>query len=100
SVPFGYAAGQILAQAVTATKSLDHDKIAKYIHANAFKTVAGDIAYNANGDWTEARTVFTQFQNVAPNNIEQFRTVDHQVIVWPDKYKTGKMVYPYADAKK
>ncbi|MBN9050238.1 MAG: amino acid ABC transporter substrate-binding protein [Rhizobiales bacterium] len=99
-VPFGYAAGQILAQAVTATKSLDHDKIAKYIHANAFKTVAGDIAYNANGDWTEARTVFTQFQNVAPNNIEQFRTVDHQVIVWPDKYKTGKMVYPYADAKK
>jgi branched-chain amino acid transport system substrate-binding protein len=59
-----------------------------------------DYSYNANGDWTEARTVFTQFQNVVPNNIEQFRTVDHQVIVWPDKYKTGKMIYPYADAKK
>lgn len=99
-VPFGYAAGQILAQAVTATKSLDHDKLAKYIHANKFSTVAGEIAYNPNGDWTEARTVFTQFQKVVPNNIEQFRTVDHQVIVWPDKYKTGKMIYPYADAKK
>src|ERR1700730_1180230 len=31
--PFGYAAGQILAKAVTETKSLDHDRIAKYIHA-------------------------------------------------------------------
>ena len=27
--PFGYAAGQILAQAVTATKGLDHDQIAR-----------------------------------------------------------------------
>ena len=25
-----------------------------------------DYSYNANGDWTEARTVFTQFQNVVP----------------------------------
>ena len=32
-VPFGYAAGQILAQAVTETKSLDHDKLAEYIHS-------------------------------------------------------------------
>ena len=47
--PFGYAAGQILAQAVTETKSLDHDKIAKYIHATTFKTVAGEIAYNKRG---------------------------------------------------
>ena len=31
-VPFGYAAGEVLAQAVTATKSLDHDKLADYIH--------------------------------------------------------------------
>src|SRR5438034_9239315 len=38
--PFGYAAGQILSQAVTATKSLDHDKIAKYIHATTFNTDA------------------------------------------------------------
>jgi len=99
-VPFGYAAGQILAQAVTETKSLDHDKIAKYIHATTFKTVAGEIAYNAAGDWTEPRTVFTQFQNVAPNNIEQFRTVKPQPILWPEKYRSGTMIYPYADARK
>ena len=99
-VPFAYAAGQILAAAVTATKSLDHGKIAAYIHENKFSTVAGEIAYNKNGDWTEPRTVFTQFQNVAPNDLEQFSKTDHQVILWPDKFKTGNMVYPYADAAK
>jgi len=99
-VPFAYAAGQVLAQAVTATKSLDHDKLATYIHANKFSTVAGEIAYNKNGDWTEPRTVFTQFQDVAPNDLEQFSKTDHQVILWPDKYKTGKMLYPYTDATK
>jgi branched-chain amino acid transport system substrate-binding protein len=50
-VPFGYAAGQILAKAVTETKSLDHDKIAKYIHANTFDTVAGQLRFGKDGEW-------------------------------------------------
>jgi branched-chain amino acid transport system substrate-binding protein len=95
-VPFAYAAGEILAEAVTKTKGFDHDKLATYIHGHTFSTVAGEIAYNKNGDWTQPRTVFTQFQNVAPNDIEQFSKTDHQVIVWPDKYKTGNIIYPYA----
>lgn len=98
--PFGYAAGQILAQAVTETKGLDHDKIAKYIHATTFKTVAGDIAYNAEGDWAQPRTVFTQFQDVQPGNVEQFRDGLRQPILWPPQYKTGAIVYPYAEAKR
>jgi branched-chain amino acid transport system substrate-binding protein len=98
--PFGYAAGQILAKAVRGTKSFDHDKLAKYIHAHTFDTVAGKIAYNAAGDWTHARMVFTQFQNVTPHDLGQFSNTKHQVIVWPDKLKTGSMIYPYADAKK
>jgi branched-chain amino acid transport system substrate-binding protein len=99
-VPFAYAAGQILAEAVTATKGFDHDKLASYIHGHKFSTVAGEIAYNKNGDWTEPRTVFTQFQNVAPNDMEQFSKTDHQVILWPEKYKTGNIIYPYTDATK
>lgn len=99
-VPFAYAAGQVLAEAVTQTKGFDHDKLASYIHGHKFSTVAGEIAYNKNGDWTEPRTVFTQFQNVTPNDLEQFSKVDHQVILWPDKYKTGKIIYPYSEAAK
>jgi branched-chain amino acid transport system substrate-binding protein len=99
-VPFGYAAGQILAQAVTETKSLDHDKLAAYIHNNTFKTVAGDIAYGQDGEWKDTRQFLTQFQNVEPNNVEQFRDGHKQPILWPPEYKTGDMIYPYADARK
>ncbi len=94
-VPFGYAAGQILAKAVTETKSLDHDKIAKYIRSNTHATVAGDVAFGKDGEWAEPRTVFTQFQNVEPNDVAQFRDGEKQPVLWPEKYKTGTIVYPY-----
>ena len=56
-VPMGYAAGQVLAKAVTETKSLDHDKLAAYIHANKFDTVVGEIAFGKDGEWTEAAPI-------------------------------------------
>jgi branched-chain amino acid transport system substrate-binding protein len=95
-VPFGYAAGQILAKAVTETKSLDHDKIAKYIHANTFDTVAGPLKFGKDGEWAEPRTVFSQFQGVVPNDVAQFRDGSKQPVLWPEKFKNGKMIYPYA----
>jgi branched-chain amino acid transport system substrate-binding protein len=97
--PFGYAAGQILAEAVTATRSFDHDKIARYIHATTFKTVAGDIAYTGEGEWAESRMVFTQFQDVQPNDMRQFMDGKKQPVLWPEKYKTGEIVYPYAEKR-
>jgi len=99
-VPFGYAAGQVLAKAVTETKSLDHEKLADYVRANTFPTVVGDIAYGKDGEWATPRTVFTQFQNVIGNDVDQFRDTSKQVILWPAEYKTGNIVYPYAEAKK
>jgi branched-chain amino acid transport system substrate-binding protein len=98
--PFGYAAGQVLEQAVQATKSLDHDKLAAYIHGHEFKTVAGPIAFASDGEWVEGRNVFTQFQNVVPGNIEQFANGSVQPVLWPPQYHTGKIIYPYADAVK
>ncbi len=98
--PFAYAAGEVLAQAVEATKSLDHVKLADYIHAHSFKTVAGEIAYGKDGEWAKSRQFFTQFQGVSGNDINQFRDTTHQVIVWPAEYKTGNVIYPYQDAKK
>jgi branched-chain amino acid transport system substrate-binding protein len=96
--PFGYAAGQILGQAVNATKSLDHDRIAQYVHATTFSTVAGDIAFGKDGEWTKPRTVFSQFQDVQPGNVEQFRDGSRQPILWPPEYRKGAMIYPYAEA--
>jgi len=99
-VPFGYTNGQILDQAVTATKSLDHEVLAKYIHSHSFKTVAGEISFGKDGEWSQPRMVLTQFQNVEPNNVAQFRSGAKQPILWPPAYKTGDMIYPYDKARK
>jgi branched-chain amino acid transport system substrate-binding protein len=98
--PLGYAAGQVLAQAVEGTKSLDQKKLADYMHTNKFATVVGDIKFGKDGEWDKPRVFFTQFQHVAPNSLDQFRDSSHEVVVWPKEYKTGDMIYPYADAKK
>jgi branched-chain amino acid transport system substrate-binding protein len=99
-VPFGYAAGQVLAQAVEATQGTDHGKLADYMQRHTFKTVVGDIAFGKDGEWAKSRQLFTQFQNIVPNDLEQFRAGTKQVILWPAEYKTGNMIYPYAEARK
>jgi len=99
-VPFGYAAGQVLAQAVEGTKSLDHDKLADYMHSQTFDTVVGKVKFANDGEWAQARFAFTQFQNVKPNDLDQFRDGSKQPVLWPAEYKTGNIVYPYADARK
>jgi branched-chain amino acid transport system substrate-binding protein len=98
--PLGYAAGQVLAQAVENTRSLDQVKLAAYMHSHAFHTVVGEISFGKDGEWTKSRVVFTQFQNVTDNSVDQFKDTTHEVIVWPDQYKSGAMIYPYVDARK
>ena len=98
--PFAYSAGQVLAQAVTETKSLDHAKLAAYMHQAKFDTVSGSFSFASDGEWAKSRQVWTQFQNVQPNNLDQFRDGKVQPIIWPADVKTGNLIYPYADAKK
>jgi branched-chain amino acid transport system substrate-binding protein len=98
--PFGYAGGQVLAEAVQATGSLDHDKLADYMHGHTFDTVVGKIAFDKDGEWREPRVVWTQFEDVTDNGLEQFRELKHEVIVWPPNYRTAPLIYPYADALK
>jgi len=98
--PFAYANLQVLAAAVESTKSLDQDKIADFLRSNTIKTIVGDIKWGPNGEWAEARVLAVQFHDVKGGDLEQFRDDSKQTILWPAKYATGKVVYPYADAKK
>jgi branched-chain amino acid transport system substrate-binding protein len=100
NVPFAYAAGQVLAKAVADTKSLDHDKLADYIHATSFPTVLGELAFGRNGEWKKSRTFVSQFQNITGNDLSQFRDTTRQVVLWPPEYSTGEIIYPYQYAKK
>src|SRR5215813_6770839 len=93
--PYAYARMQLIAQAVTATGGTDDDKLAEYCRKTTFKTVVGDVSFNAQGEWTEAAVLAVQFQGVAGNGLDQFKDPKTEVILWPKKYATGKIIYPY-----
>src|ERR687897_793481 len=97
--PFNYAIGQMLEQAVGATKSLDHKRLADYFRKNEVKTVVGPIRYDKNGEWASPRVVQAQFRGVADKDMEQFPKADKQVVVYPDEYKTGDVITPFEKAR-
>ncbi|MET0277318.1 MAG: amino acid ABC transporter substrate-binding protein [Pseudorhodoplanes sp.] len=94
--PFAYAAMQILEQAIKATGGLNDDALAKYIHANTFKTIVGDVKFNELGEWEQARPIVVQFQGIQGTGLEQYMTGGKQVIVYPPEYKDGELVTPYS----
>ncbi len=98
--PYGYAMGQLLEQAVNATKSLDQKAIAKYLHEHEFKTIVGPIAFDADGEWKVGGTLMAQFHNVADKNIDQFRQPGKQVILAPERLKTGELATPFEAQRK
>jgi len=97
--PQAYAQFQVLAQAITATKTLNDDKLADYIRTNTFKTVLGDVKFGKGGEWAEGRVLQVQFQNIKGNDVDQFKDVKTQVVVSPKDYVSGTAVYPYEKAK-
>jgi len=94
--PFAYAAMQVLEQAIKATGSLNDDKLASYIHNNAFNTIVGDIRFNELGEWATARMLLVQFQNVQGSGLDQYMTGHKQVILYPPEYKDGELEAPFA----
>jgi branched-chain amino acid transport system substrate-binding protein len=97
--PFAYSELQILGQAVEATKSLDENKLAEYMHSHPFQTIEGDIAFGPEGEWTEARPIWAQYHDIKGHDVEQFREPKTVTILSPAKYKTGDMIYPYSKAR-
>ena len=98
--PLVYATFQVLEQAVEGAKTLDHDKLAQYMHATTFKTIMGEIKFGPDGEWAEPRILTIQYQGVKGNDLEQFSKPGVQVILDPPAYKTGTLKYPYSAAEK
>src|SRR5215831_8564772 len=97
---WAYAYLQVLGEAIEATKSLNDDVLADYIRKTKFSTVVGDVKFGAKGEWAEERMLLIQFQNIKDNSIDEFRDLSTEVIIDPPQYKSGNLIYPYADAKK
>ena len=98
--PFNYAIGQILEQAIGATKSLDSKVLAKHLHANEFKTIVGPISWGPDGERAKPSVPMIQFRGIADKNVEQFRQPGKQVIVYPPQFKSGDPIVPYDKARK
>jgi branched-chain amino acid transport system substrate-binding protein len=97
--PFNYAIGQMLEQAVTATKSLDHKVLADYLRKNEMKTIVGPIRYGPDGEWANARVVQAQFRGIVDKDMDQFRQPGKQVVLYPNAYKTGEAIAPFEKAR-
>jgi branched-chain amino acid transport system substrate-binding protein len=98
--PFNYAIGQILEQAIAATKTLEHRKLADWLHKNEVKTVVGPIRWDANGEWANPRVIMAQFRNVKDKDVNQFRKAGTQVVISPAEMKTGTVEAPFEKARK
>jgi branched-chain amino acid transport system substrate-binding protein len=96
--PYAYAAGQILAQAVTATKSFNDEALAGYLRKTKFDTVIGPISFGPDGEWTTPRIICIQFQGITGGDLDQFKDWSRQVVVYPKDYKSGELVYPFGKA--
>jgi branched-chain amino acid transport system substrate-binding protein len=98
--PFAYSELQILGQAIEATKTVDNDKLAEYMHSHPFHTIEGDISFGREGEWTAARPIWVQYHGIEGHGLEQFRGSQTVTILAPAQFKTGDLVYPYSDARK
>jgi branched-chain amino acid transport system substrate-binding protein len=96
---WAYAYLQVLGDSIAATKSLNDDVLADYLHKTTFKTVVGDVKFNQDGEWSVERTLAAQFQNIKGNTIDDFRDLKTEVIIYPPQFKSGEVIYPYAKAK-
>jgi branched-chain amino acid transport system substrate-binding protein len=96
--PFNYAIGQMLEQAVNATKSLDQKVLAAYLHKNEMKTMVGNIRFDSVGEWATPRVPMAQFRGIKGKDVDQFRQAGKQVIIGPAALKTGELI-PFDKAR-
>jgi len=91
---------QVLGQAIEATKSTDQKTVGDYIHANAFETIVGKVKFGANGEWEKARMLLVQYQQIKGTDLSQFAGPGKRVVLLPEEWKSGTLIYPYAEALK
>jgi branched-chain amino acid transport system substrate-binding protein len=98
--PQAYAQMQVVEQAIIGTNSLDDGKLAEFTRNAVFKTVVGEVKFGDAGNWSEARVLQVQYQNIQSGDLSDFKGPGTQVVVWPPELASGPLVYPYANAKR
>jgi branched-chain amino acid transport system substrate-binding protein len=97
--PWAYARMQLMNQAVEGTQSIDDGKLAGYFQTHTFNTIIGDVSFGKDGEWAAPRVVWTQFQHIKSNDLDQFKDPSTEVIVMPQELKSGTLIWPYGSAR-
>jgi len=80
-VAAGYAAGQVIQQAVEGAQTLDSAELRDYIASNTFDTAVGEISYNEDGT-VAFNALLLQYQE------------DGNHVIWPESEATDEAVTP------
>jgi branched-chain amino acid transport system substrate-binding protein len=97
---WGYARMQLLGDAIAGAKSIADDKVAAYLRGHAFTTImAPDIKFGKNGEWVTPQQLEVQYHDITDAaNLETWRGMSYQTVLYPPDDITGKEIYPYEKA--
>jgi branched-chain amino acid transport system substrate-binding protein len=98
--PWAYAIMQVLGQAIEGAKSTEQKAVGDYLRTQTFDTIVGKIKFGSNGEWQEPRILLVQYQNIKGNDLAQFAGPGKRLVLLPEKWKSGTLIYPYAEALK
>ncbi len=98
--PLAYAQMQVVEQAVSATQTLEDAALVAYTRTTSFATSIGNVKFANGGEWSAARVLQVQFRNIRTNDVAEFKDARTRVVVSPDAFASGELIYPYADAKR
>jgi branched-chain amino acid transport system substrate-binding protein len=94
--PQAYAQVQVLEQAIKAVGNLDDAALSDYTRKATFETVVGKVKFGEGGGWAQPRVLTVQFQNIASNDISEFKKPNTQAVVYPSEFASASVIYPYA----
>jgi branched-chain amino acid transport system substrate-binding protein len=53
------------------------------------------VKFAPNGEWEKSRVLWVQLQNIESRDISEFSKPGKMVVIYPDEYKSGELVYPF-----
>ena len=74
--------------------------MADHIRSTEFATIVGKVRFGKNGEWAKSRVLMVQYQNVRGQDLNQFRGPGKKVVLYPEEFKSGTLIYPYSAAQK
>ncbi|MDB5803284.1 MAG: branched-chain amino acid transporter substrate-binding protein [Betaproteobacteria bacterium] len=98
--PYAYAMMQVIDQTVTKNKSIDQAKMAETMHKDTFDTVVGKVQFGKNGEWTQGRLLYVQYNGITSNSVDEWRKPGRMTVLSPKDYSNGKLREPYQEASK